>query len=430
MGPASWFPPTSWTAHGWRSPRSPCPTAGAGLRTVRQTELGRQRLQREGELSAGAGSRAGTHAGHLQRSGGGAGASGDAGGIAVQRARPLGQSLGDGEAAPRQPAAAGGHGHPPAGGGSGGPAQRGERRGGRCRYQYAAQPLRRRQWGLRRAFRRSIRSWPSAWSRPWSRWWAPKGFAPACMWSTTSAPARRPRRLTIRPAAVAFSMTRSEERWAAESPGGVPGTSSNLPNAKVTPPAKSGSQTQSSKSESGTYGVNKLVRHTLQPAGQDQAHCGGLAGGRCGRDRAEEQSAHRYSRRKRTAGRDEADRRTGGGGPGHRLQTRRPAGGGEPVIPEPATGCLPAPLTLLEKTAAQRCAAGHGCFRYLALACLFGSVYMLLLRPVKKQLMTTLRELPARTGDRNAMAARVQAPELSGCAASRNRWTKCWERRA
>ncbi len=71
--------------------------------------------------------------------------------FAVQRARPAGQSLGDGEAAPRQPAAAGRHGHPPAGGGRGRSAQRGECRGRRCRYQYAAQPLwRRRRWGFGR----------------------------------------------------------------------------------------------------------------------------------------------------------------------------------------------------------------------------------------------------------------------------------------
>ena len=35
-------------------------------------------------------------------------------------------------------------------------------------------------------------------------------------------------------------------------------------------------------------------------------------------------------------------------------------------------------------------------FRYAALACLFASVYVLLLRPVKNQLLTTFRELPKR----------------------------------
>ncbi len=43
--------------------------------------------------------------------------------------------------------------------------------------------------------------------------------------------------------------------------------------------------------------------------------------------------------------------------------------------------------------------------RYLALACLFGSVYTLLLRPVKKQVLTALRELPLRPANKLITAA-------------------------
>ena len=85
--------------------------------------------------------------GTLERSGGGAGAPGDAGRVAVQRARSQRQGVGDGEAAPRQPAAAGGHGDSPAGGGRGRPPEPGKRGGRRCRYQPAAEPL----WLRRRA---------------------------------------------------------------------------------------------------------------------------------------------------------------------------------------------------------------------------------------------------------------------------------------
>src|SRR5208282_2256119 len=67
---------------------------------------------------------------------------------------------------------------------------------------------------------------------------------------------------------VALSVTRSEERLGNEPLGGIPGTSSNLPNAKVSPPARSANENHTSKAESGTYAVNKLVRHTLQPAGR------------------------------------------------------------------------------------------------------------------------------------------------------------------
>ena len=206
---------------------------------------------------------------------------------------------------------------------------------------------------------------------------------------------------------VALSVTRSEERLGSESPGGVPGTSSNLPNAKVTPPAKSGSESHTSKAESGTYAVNKLVRHTLQPAGRIKR----IAAALLVDDAVEIEQKNNQriaTRRKRIAGRDEADRATGCGGPGHRCQARRSAGGGEPVVPEPAAG-----------RASASDVPGAGCsarlrnwtwvFRYLALACLFGSVYMLLLRPVKKQFMTMLRELPARLANRNAISETASA---------------------
>jgi len=52
-------------------------------------------------------------------------------------------------------------------------------------------------------------------------------------------------------------------------------------------------------------------------------------------------------------------------------------------------------------------------FRYLALGCLFGSVYMLLLRPVKKQLLTILRELPLRAASKPTIAETATRPVTS-----------------
>jgi flagellar M-ring protein FliF len=51
-------------------------------------------------------------------------------------------------------------------------------------------------------------------------------------------------------------------------PAGVPGTSSNIPkpNADKNPPPPTSSQ--SSKTESATYGVNKTITHTVTPAGR------------------------------------------------------------------------------------------------------------------------------------------------------------------
>jgi flagellar M-ring protein FliF len=55
-------------------------------------------------------------------------------------------------------------------------------------------------------------------------------------------------------------------------PGGVPGIASNVPSAKPAKPAPAPQpvQTQSSKSESAQYGVNKTLVHTITPAGRVQ----------------------------------------------------------------------------------------------------------------------------------------------------------------
>lgn len=68
---------------------------------------------------------------------------------------------------------------------------------------------------------------------------------------------------------VALSMQRSEETTGGQTtPSGIPGTASNAPNAQPPLYPKIGSQTQSLKQESGTYGASKKVRHTIQGLGR------------------------------------------------------------------------------------------------------------------------------------------------------------------
>lgn len=68
---------------------------------------------------------------------------------------------------------------------------------------------------------------------------------------------------------VTLSMQRTEQTAGAASPqAGVPGTSSNAPNAKAPVYPKSAPEMQSEKQESGTYGASKKVRHTTQTAGR------------------------------------------------------------------------------------------------------------------------------------------------------------------
>jgi flagellar M-ring protein FliF len=205
---------------------------------------------------------------------------------------------------------------------------------------------------------------------------------------------------------VALSVTRSEERLGNESLGGVPGTTSNLPNAKVPPPSKASSDSHTSKAESGTYAVNKLVRHTLQPAGRIKR----IAAALLVDDAVEiEQKNNQRSatRRKRS--------------PEEMKQIEQLAGAALGI--DPKRGDLlavenlsfqnlsqdtPVPPSFMER--AQRGLRNWAwVFRYLALACLFGSVYMLLLRPVKKQFMTMLRELPSRATGKPAMVEAAAA---------------------
>lgn len=65
-----------------------------------------------------------------------------------------------------------------------------------------------------------------------------------------------------------LSLQKSEETVGGTLAQGVPGTASNIPNTQSPAKATTTADSQSSKSESGTYAVNKVVRHTLLPAGR------------------------------------------------------------------------------------------------------------------------------------------------------------------
>ena len=193
--------------------------------------------------------------------------------------------------------------------------------------------------------------------------------------------------------AVALSMTRSEETLGGASAGGVPGASSNLPNAQLPSPSKSAETRQSSKSESGTYGVNKLVRHIVQPPGRIKR----IAAALLVDDgfQIEQQNNKRVAiRRKRSADEMKQIEQLAAAALG--IDTGR----GDLLAVENLsfrtleTEAPPAPTALerLQRNLQQ----WTWLLRYLALACLFGSVYLLLLRPVKKQIITALKELPLR----------------------------------
>jgi flagellar M-ring protein FliF len=70
---------------------------------------------------------------------------------------------------------------------------------------------------------------------------------------------------------VALTTQKSQERNGTSGMSGIPGTASNVPGAGAAPQAKAaatGGDTSESISESSTYAVNRVVRHTLTPSGR------------------------------------------------------------------------------------------------------------------------------------------------------------------
>jgi flagellar M-ring protein FliF len=69
-----------------------------------------------------------------------------------------------------------------------------------------------------------------------------------------------------------LSVQRSEDNAGGAIQSGVPGTTSNVPTDKKAKPAETQARqsTQTSKTESAQYGVNKTVTHTVSPAGRIQ----------------------------------------------------------------------------------------------------------------------------------------------------------------
>ncbi len=166
--------------------------------------------------------------------------------------------------------------------------------------------------------------------------------------------------------------------------GGVPGTSSNLPECqgqrlpagpRIEPDFENGER-HLRREQAGA------AHHSASRA--DQAHCRGSVGRRCGGGGAEEQQRVGHPAQAYARG-DETDRRV--------WRWRRWAS-----TPNVATcwrwrtcrsrtcsRMRPLPPTMLEKVQ-RSLRQWTWLLRYAALACLFASVYLLLLRPVKKQL--------------------------------------------
>jgi len=246
---------------------------------------------------------------------------------------------------------------------------------------------------------------------------------------------------------VAVSEQRSEEEVGGALAGGVPGTSSNVPggssspksaadnnataSTKPTPSTKAGADskdnasakasadnsyetarmlsdsgdgTQISKSESSTFAVSKVVRHTLQPAGRIRRISAALLVDDAV-DVKQENGKKQEIRRKRTP--DELKQIE---------QLAQAAIGIDPTRGDVLTVQnlsfdqtpveAPPKPSVVEKVRVTL-ADWSSLVRYAALILLFLLAYSLLLRPLKKQLITTFRELPAAVSAKNKPVAGV-----------------------
>lgn len=189
--------------------------------------------------------------------------------------------------------------------------------------------------------------------------------------------------------AVAITMQKSEERNGGTGVSGVPGTASNVPGAKPgRTAARTEQNTQSSTSENGTYAVNKVVRHTVTPAGRVKRIAAALLVDDA-IDVVQQGNNKVKSRRRRSADEmrqiEELARAAIG------LDTTR----GDTISVQNLSfqGSLydePPEPTLWEKI--QRFLENWaGVLRYFGIAALFAAVYLLILRPVKKQAISAFR---------------------------------------
>jgi flagellar M-ring protein FliF len=212
--------------------------------------------------------------------------------------------------------------------------------------------------------------------------------------------------------AVAVATQKSVEQVGGSLAGGVPGTSSNVPGGDggAKQAVEGGDGTQLSKSESNTFAVNKVVRHTVEPAGRIRRISAALLVDDA-IDVKQENGKRSESRRKRTP--DELKQ----------IETLAEAAIGVDVArgdtvtvqnlsfeQTPVDAPVKPPMTERVRTTLNDWSS---IVRYAALILLFLLVYAMLLRPLKKQVLTTLRELPARVASQKAQAAGAAAAELA-----------------
>jgi flagellar M-ring protein FliF len=211
-------------------------------------------------------------------------------------------------------------------------------------------------------------------------------------------------------ATVTLQMQRSEERIGGGSVGGVPGTSSNVPGAKVdTSQSLATDGNQNTKTESATYGVNKTVRRTSEPAGRIRRITAALLVDDAVETKQE--NGKTISARKRWTPealrqvQELAQAALGLDATRGDLVSVQNISFDQPVLQAiPPVSRMERIRTLLNDWSSP--------LRYLVMVLLFLATYALVIRPLKTRAISTMKELPATS--RRAMPAPAVEGHLAG----------------
>ena len=220
--------------------------------------------------------------------------------------------------------------------------------------------------------------------------------------------------------AVAVTMQKSEEEVGGALNGGVPGTSSNVPTetAGSKPVVVTGDGNQTSKSESSTFAVNRVVRHTTQPAGRIRRLTAALLIDDA--TEAKQQNGKSVTvRRPRTPEELKQIEELASAAIGLDATRGDSLAVKNLSFEQPQVEAPPKPTKLDRVRVVLN--DYSALVRYGAILLLFLLAYLLMLRPLKKQLITTFRELPAQVSAQkmpapaadNVLGIGAETPELS-----------------
>ncbi len=186
----------------------------------------------------------------------------------------------------------------------------------------------------------------------------------------------------------------SEESSTGPAAAGVPGTASNVPSGKASPPASAAAGEQSnSRSDSTTYAVSKTLRHEVEPPGRIHRIAAAVLVDDA-MEGSEQAGKRTTTRRKRTAEEmktiEELARAAIGvdAQRGDVLAVENLSFQAAPAEELPPPGKVERLRRLVEPWSWM--------MRYAGLAALFLVVYLLVLGPVKRQALAAFRQLPGK----------------------------------